>query len=77
MILEWEPEGKVYVVTVPELPGCRTHGVTYEEAIKHGQEVIHLWIESVREDGLPVPAPRTFDLNSIGAPAEEAVGARG
>ncbi len=22
MIIEWEPEGGVFVVTVPELPGC-------------------------------------------------------
>ncbi len=76
MIIEWEPEGQVYVVTVPELPGCRTHGKTYEEAVKHGQEVIELWVDSAREDGLPVPVPRYFDLDSIGASAEEAVGAR-
>jgi predicted RNase H-like HicB family nuclease len=26
MVIEWKPEGSVLVVTVPELPGCRTHG---------------------------------------------------
>ena len=30
MVIEWEPQGRVFVVTVPELPGCRTHGVTYD-----------------------------------------------
>jgi predicted RNase H-like HicB family nuclease len=65
MILEWEPEGGVYVVTVPELPGCRTHGRTYEEAVKHGQEVIELWIDSARDAGDPIPQPRYFDLDSI------------
>ena len=76
MVLEWEPEGGVYVVSVPELPGCRTHGSTYEETVKHGQEVIELWIDSTREDGFPVPPPRYFDLDSIGAAAEEAVSVR-
>lgn len=65
MVLEWEPEGGVFVVTVPKLPGCRTHGRTYEEAIKHGQEVVELWIDSAREAGESVPAPRVFDLDSI------------
>lgn len=65
MVLEWEPEGGVYVVTVPELPGCRTHGTTYEEAAKHGQEVIEPWLDSARRAGEDVPLPRHFDLDSI------------
>jgi predicted RNase H-like HicB family nuclease len=77
MIIEWEPEGAVYVVTVPELPGCRTHGETYEEAVQQGQDAIEGWIEAMRHWGRPVPGPRFFNLDSIGAPAEEAVGARG
>jgi predicted RNase H-like HicB family nuclease len=55
MVFEWEPEGGVYVLTVPELPGCRTHGRTHEEAVKHGREVIELWIDSVREDDGFIP----------------------
>ena len=65
MVLEWEPVGGVYVVTVPELPGCRTHGRTLEEAVKHGQEVIELWVDSAREDGEQIPRPRYFDLDFI------------
>jgi predicted RNase H-like HicB family nuclease len=66
MVIEWEPQGGVYVVTVPELPGCRTHGRTLEEAVKHGQEVTELWLEAAREDDGPIPPPRFFDLDSIG-----------
>jgi hypothetical protein len=36
MIIEWDDDDKIYVVTVPELPGCMTHGHTYEEAIQQG-----------------------------------------
>jgi len=62
MIVEWEPVGAVYVVTVPELPGCQTHGRTDEEAIRRGQEVVAGWVETARLDGQPVPPPRFFDL---------------
>ena len=71
MIIEWEPQDGIFIVTVPEMKGCRTHGSTYEEAVKHGQEVIELWIESKRAWGRPVPEPRYFDLDTIGAPTRE------
>lgn len=76
MVIAWEPEGGVFVVTVPELPGCMTHGETYEEAVQQGQEVIEGWIDAMRYWGRPVPGPRFFNLDSIGVPAEEAIGAR-
>ena len=62
MILEWDPEDCIFVVTVPELPGCRTHGASYEEAVKHGQEAIESWIDAARAWGDPIPAPRAFIL---------------
>jgi predicted RNase H-like HicB family nuclease len=62
MVIEWEPQGGVYVVTVPELPGCRTHGKTYEEAVRQGQDAIESWIDAMRYWGRPVPGPRFFDL---------------
>lgn len=58
MVIQWSEEDKVYIVTVPELPGCKTHGETYEEAVQHGQEVIELWIEANEAWGRPVPPPR-------------------
>ncbi len=33
MNIQYDPVDRIYVVTVPELPGCRTHGKTYEEAV--------------------------------------------
>ena len=32
LLMVWDPDDEIFVVTVPELPGCRTHGTTYEEA---------------------------------------------
>jgi antitoxin HicB len=57
MVIQWDPRDSIYVVTVPELPGCKTHGKTYEEAIKNAREVISLWIEDAQKAGEPVPPP--------------------
>lgn len=46
MEIIWSDEDQAYVVTVPELPGCRTHGNTYEEAVQYGKEAIESWIEA-------------------------------
>lgn len=65
MLIEWEPKGQVFVVTIPELRGCRTHGETYEEAVGQGQEVIEAWIEAMQHWGRPVPPPRYLDLGEV------------
>ncbi len=76
MILEWDPNDRIYVVTVPELPGCQTHGATLEEAVKQGRDAYESWIDVAREIGKPVPPPRHLELESIGAPAGELVEVR-
>ena len=60
MIIEWSEEDQAYVVTVPELPGCRTHGVTYEGASRQGRDAIDRWNEARRAGGRPIPPPRVF-----------------
>ena len=77
MVIEWEPQGGVFVVSVPELPGCQTHGHTYEEAIAQGQEVIAGWIEAMRDWGRPIPPPRVFDLGPVEEPVAAGSGAVG
>ncbi|GCE03955.1 type II toxin-antitoxin system HicB family antitoxin [Dictyobacter aurantiacus] len=57
MLIQWDPRDNIYVVTIPELAGCRTHGDTYEEAIKNALEVIELWIEDAQKAGEPIPQP--------------------
>jgi predicted RNase H-like HicB family nuclease len=62
MIIRWDDEDQIYVVTVPELPGCRTHGRTYEEAVMQGQDAIESWIMVALADNNPIPAPQVFVL---------------
>ena len=60
MRLEWDPRDGIYVVTVPELPGCRTHGATLEEAVAKGRDAIEGWIAASRAWGDPIPPPREY-----------------
>lgn len=60
MTLEWDPDDKIYVVTVPELPGCRTHGETREIAIQNGQDAIESWLDAARASNQEIPRPREF-----------------
>lgn len=77
MTIEWDPDDRIYIVTVPELSGCRTHGETLEEAVQQGQYAIEGWIDANRHWGHPIPAPRHFAPDPAETMIEEAVGARG
>jgi len=58
IILYWSDEDSVFVAEVPELPGCTAHGDTQETALKNINDAIQLWIDTARELGKPIPAPR-------------------
>ena len=75
MVLEWDPHDRIYIVTVPELPGCRTHGDTPEEAVRQGRDAIEGWIDAMRYWGRPIPRPRYFALQPVEEPASEPVSA--
>lgn len=60
MIIQWDPRDDIYVVSVPELPGCKTHGKTYEEAVRQGQDAIESWIMVALADNDSIPPPRTL-----------------
>jgi predicted RNase H-like HicB family nuclease len=44
---------------VPDLPGCVTTGRTVEEIESNIREAIEFHLEGSREDGEPIPEPRT------------------
>lgn len=54
VIFEKEAEGG-YHVFCPTLPGCHTQSDTIEEGVENIREAIGLYIESLVEDGLPIP----------------------
>jgi predicted RNase H-like HicB family nuclease len=60
MVIQWSDPDNTYIVTVPELPGCKTHGDTSEEAVRQGRDAIESWIEANRYWGRPIPEPRVL-----------------
>ena len=58
MIIFWDESDQIFVVDVPELPGCMAHGDTKSEAITQAEAAIDLWIETARQDGIAIPEPR-------------------
>lgn len=58
IILEPETEEGGYTVTVPSLPGCVTQGETIEEAVAMAKDAIRLFVETLIENGEPVPEER-------------------
>jgi predicted RNase H-like HicB family nuclease len=60
MNIVWDEEDQIFVVTVPELDGCMTHGKTYEEAVKNGEDAISGWIEVAQSLGWTLPKPRNY-----------------
>ena len=58
VIIYWSDEDDAFVADVPELPGCLAHGPTQEDALRSAQGAMELWLETAREFGHPVPAPR-------------------
>lgn len=58
VIIYWSQEDEAFIAEVPELPGCAADGKTYREALENVEVVISEWIETARELGRPVPAPK-------------------
>jgi predicted RNase H-like HicB family nuclease len=58
IIIYWSDEDQSFVAEVPELPGCAAHGDTQEAALDNTKEAIHLWIETAKEFGDPIPEPK-------------------
>lgn len=58
IIIFWSNEDERFIADVPELPGCKAHGDTPQQALTHAQEAIDLWVDTAQEFGDPVPEPK-------------------
>lgn len=54
VVLEPQDEGG-YTVYVPSLPGCVSQGETANEAMANIKEAIEIYLESLKERGIPMP----------------------
>ena len=51
-----ESAGANFSAYSPDLPGCVATGDSREEAEKQMYAAIHLHVEGLKEDGLPIPS---------------------
>lgn len=54
----WSDEDAAFIAVVPELPGCSAWGETYEEALQEVQVAMSLYLETLQEEGRPIPEPK-------------------
>jgi predicted RNase H-like HicB family nuclease len=50
---------------VPDLPGCVAAGATLEETRELLRQGIEIYIETLREDGEPVPPPSIVEMVEV------------
>ena len=60
----WSAEDDAFLVDVPDLPGCMTHGNTPAEAARNAEEAISLWLDTARELGRPIPEPSPYQQSA-------------
>lgn len=64
MAIQWSDEDQAYIVCFPEWEADgligHTHGATYGEAVRKGEEVRQMLVHSAILAGEQLPAPRTF-----------------
>jgi predicted RNase H-like HicB family nuclease len=57
IVIFWSDADEAYIADVPDLRYCSAHGETPEEALREILIARELWLETAREDGLPLPDP--------------------
>ena len=60
MHISWSDEDQVFVVHLPEFD-CYTHGETYLEAVKMGEEVLEMLVEDMAANHETLPIPKRFN----------------
>ncbi len=63
--IEWDPETKLYVGTIPSVPGAHTQGASLDELHNNLKEVLELCLEEVKEAGELTDLPQFFGLQQI------------
>ena len=58
VVVERDEETENYVLRVPDLRGCVTHGETIQKAFRRLEEAKRVWIEDRLEKRQEVPPPR-------------------
>ncbi len=64
MLIAWSDADQAYVVSFPEWEAAgaiaHTHGDTYAEAVKAGEEMLAFLVDARQARGEPLPSPNMF-----------------
>jgi len=55
VVLTWDNEDKVYIATVPAIPGCSTFGDTKKKALAMAEDAIKVTLGGLAATGQPLP----------------------
>lgn len=55
--ISFDSRDTIYIARAPELENCHSHGATPEEAFRNIKEAIDLWLETARDENIPIPEP--------------------
>lgn len=61
-VLLYLGEDNMWVAECPSLHGCLSQGITKESAIENTKEAIKLYIDSLKEDNLPIPEEKLYSI---------------
>jgi predicted RNase H-like HicB family nuclease len=63
ILIQWSEEDQLYIAFLPDWGAyARTHGESYEEALKNAQEVLEDLIYGYEQIGKPLPESRTLQI---------------
>lgn len=60
MLIQWSHDDDCFIVTLPEFGNAKTHGDSYEHAVKMGRELLESFFIWYEQDGKPLPKPKTL-----------------
>jgi predicted RNase H-like HicB family nuclease len=58
----WSQEDEAFIAVCQEFPGLSAFGETREEALREAQNALDLMIETYKENGIPLPEPKSILL---------------
>jgi predicted RNase H-like HicB family nuclease len=58
-----------FQASCPALPGCRTWGYTYDEALTNIREVIELCVDALLAEGKEIPLDSSHGVVEVPSPA--------
>ncbi|MBC7461867.1 MAG: type II toxin-antitoxin system HicB family antitoxin [Thermoleophilia bacterium] len=64
VVVEQDEDGW-FVATCPSLNHVASQGETVQEALEHLKEAMEVYIETLRDHGDPIPAPRQMSTSAI------------